>query len=73
VLLRNTWLLEQHFGWRGLCAEPNPGFYRQLQAPREIDTISIDTEGSEYEILSAFPFLSGSASREEKGWIVWLI
>ncbi|WP_201223648.1 FkbM family methyltransferase [Halochromatium roseum] len=125
VLLSNTWLLEQRFGWRGLCAEPNPGFYRQLQAnrhctvsaacigahtgdqvafvlsdayggslayahddqhgpkrdayrdagqvvtletislddflkqhqaPREIDYISIDTEGSEYEILSAFPF-----------------
>lgn len=125
VLLSNTWLLEQHFGWRGLCAEPNPRFYRQLQsnrtcrvsdacigarsgievafilsdayggiaayahddqhgakreayraaghvvtletlslndflnqhqAPREIDYISIDTEGSEYEILSTFPF-----------------
>jgi FkbM family methyltransferase len=125
VLLSNTWLLEQHFGWRGLCAEPNRGFYQQLQvnrtctvsdacigghsgeqvafvlsdayggrladahadqhgakrdayrdtgqvvtletvslddflkrhqAPREIDTISIDTEGSEYAILSTFPF-----------------
>jgi len=126
VLLSNTWLLEREFGWRGICAEPNPAFYEQLKqnrscsvseacigertgedvefvmageyggmvkhaaqdnhaerrsayladegcithlrtislndflikfnAPREIDYLSIDTEGSEYEILSAFPF-----------------
>lgn len=125
VLLSNTWLLEKEFGWQGLCAEPNPKFFAQLQrnrsctlsnqcigdttgkqvefiyadayggsqehadddkhkdkraayravgqtallqtislhdfllehrAPRVIDYLSIDTEGSEYEILRAFPF-----------------
>ena len=125
VLLSNTWLLEKQFGWRGLCAEPNPKFFEQLKknrncivsdaciaeetgrqvdfiladvyggiaeyadqdnhsekraayqaigqsitlstlslhdflirnnAPREIDYISIDTEGSELAILSSFPF-----------------
>ena len=125
VLLSNTWLLEREFGWKGICAEPNPGFFEQLKknrgcevsdayigghtgatvefilsdayggsseyaaddqhaakreayrqagqvmtlvavslndfleqhgAPRDIDYISIDTEGSEYEILSTFPF-----------------
>ncbi|MBK1725049.1 FkbM family methyltransferase [Thiocystis violacea] len=125
VLLSNTWLLEKQFGWKGICAEPNPKFFEKLKenrecmvsdayiggrtgakvefilsdafggsseyaqdddhaskraaykragrvqtlesvslhdflqkysAPVEIDYISIDTEGSEYEILSAFPF-----------------
>ena len=125
VLLSNTWLLEREFGWKGICAEPNPDFFEQLKknracdvsdayiggltgatvefilsdayggsseyaaddqhaakreayrqagkvmtlvavslndfleqhgAPRDIDYISIDTEGSEYEILSTFPF-----------------
>lgn len=125
VLLSNTWLLEKEYGWRGICAEPNPKFFEQLKrnrnckisdqyiggitgkkvefvmadvfggaaeyansdmhagkretykeaghvktvesislndfllqhgAPRDIDYISIDTEGSEYEILSTFPF-----------------
>lgn len=125
VLLSNSWLLEKEFGWRGICAEPNPKFFVQLSenrsctisnaciagdtgrevvfiladayggiadyahadshadkrdayiaagnvihlktislndfliqhnAPREIDYLSIDTEGSELEILTAFPF-----------------
>lgn len=125
VTLSNTWLLEKHFGWTGICADPNPKFFAQLQdnrtcqvsnaciagksgetvefiladafggiaefadvdthkakrqaykseghvisvqtislddfltdnnAPQEIDYLSIDTEGSEYEILKDFPF-----------------
>lgn len=126
VLLSNSWLLEKHFGWSGICAEPNPKFLealrknrtchvsdacvsgetgdevefiladvygsmaqyadrdghgqkrsayasksenvvrmrtislhdllRKYDAPRDIDYLSIDTEGSELEILSAFPF-----------------
>ncbi len=125
VLLSNTWLLETEFGWKGICAEPNPKFFAKLKtnrqctvseqcisgktgkrvefvfadayggsqeyanedmhgekraayraaghvvnlstislndfleqhdAPHEIDYLSIDTEGSEFEILQAFPF-----------------
>lgn len=129
VLLNNTWLLEKHFGWDGVCAEPNPKFLMNLKinrscsisdkcvfsatnqtvefvladvyggiknlgnddnhkakrdayanngqviqvdtislvdllnehnAPREIDYLSIDTEGSEFEILNAFDWESFS-------------
>ena len=125
VLLSNTFLLEKEFEWKGICAEPNPRFYKELtenractvsddcigmttgrkvefifadvyggmkkhkdsdkhgtkrdayeasgktsilstislndfllkyNAPRKIDYMSIDTEGSEYEILKTFPF-----------------
>lgn len=121
----NTWLLEHHYGWKGILAEPNPVWHHDLaanrgvpiehncvssrsgevvtfittddsdpelsaianfsagdhfaevrskgiqiqidtislddlldkyDAPREIDYISIDTEGSEYDILSAYSF-----------------
>lgn len=31
----NTYVLEKHFGWTGLCIEPNPAFYRQLLQNRE--------------------------------------
>lgn len=126
VRLSNTYLLETEFGWSGICAEPNPKMFAELQrnrrcittdacigprsgeqvefvlaeeyggmvsdmsndmhaakreayfadaanrarfvteslhdlltrlgAPQEIDYLSIDTEGSEYAILSTFPF-----------------
>lgn len=125
ILLSNTYLLEKLFGWKGLCAEPNPKYFEKLQtnrqcvvanscisattgeevefifadeyggiasyaaadshankrsayanefgkavlqtislhdflvkhnAPRKIDFLSIDTEGSEFDILNTFPF-----------------
>jgi FkbM family methyltransferase len=125
ILLSNTYLLEKEFGWKGICAEPNPKFFDKLkenrnckvvnscisgesgeivefvfadefggmvkyafednhsdkrlsyeciagkvlletislndfllqnEAPKNIDYLSIDTEGSEYEILSNFSF-----------------
>jgi FkbM family methyltransferase len=125
VLLSNTYLLEKEFGWKGICADPNPKFFEQLKvnrncivsnrcisgesgkiinfifadafggdevysqedshkdkrdaykvlgqtklietislndflvdlgAPVNIDYLSIDTEGSEYEILQALSF-----------------
>ena len=34
VLLSNTWLLEKYFNWQGICAEPNPKFFKQLKRNR---------------------------------------
>ena len=34
VLLSNSWLLEKHFGWKGICAEPNPKLFERLQMNR---------------------------------------
>lgn len=34
VLLSNSWLLEKHFAWRGICAEPNPKLFERLQQNR---------------------------------------
>ena len=125
ILLSNTYLLERALNWRGICCEPNPHYFKELQAnrrcivrddfvagrsgdvvqfalagvyggdvrtayadphaekrrpyidaglvlhvhtvsldellsecnaPRDIDYISIDTEGTELEIVRNFPF-----------------
>jgi FkbM family methyltransferase len=34
VLLSNSWLLEKHFDWSGICAEPNPKFFERLRQNR---------------------------------------
>ncbi|MFZ4565805.1 MAG: FkbM family methyltransferase [Prochlorococcaceae cyanobacterium] len=41
VLLSNTWLLEKHFDWQGICCEPNPGFLAQLRQNRHC-TVTAD-------------------------------
>jgi hypothetical protein len=50
---RNSYLLEKNFGWKGVVAEPARCWYEQLRANR---ACSIDTEGSELEILRSFDF-----------------
>jgi hypothetical protein len=34
VVLSNTLLLEKQFGWNGICAEPNPKFFKELSKNR---------------------------------------
>jgi FkbM family methyltransferase len=33
----NTWLLEKHYGWRGILAEPNPVWHSDLAINRSVD------------------------------------
>jgi hypothetical protein len=118
INISNTYVLEKHFSWHGICAEPglkfaelkknrkcfvsnslvwsssgktkyfliDPGYsalsgivdflpkketegkimrlktislhdlLKKYKAPKYIDYLSIDTEGSEYEIIKKFPF-----------------
>ena len=35
-LLSNSWLLEQHYGWTGILAEPNPAQHSSLRSRRAI-------------------------------------
>lgn len=35
VLLSNSWLLEKQFAWQGICCEPNPRLFEQLQRNRD--------------------------------------
>lgn len=34
-MLSNTYALEKHFGWKGLCIEPNPDYFYNLSHYRE--------------------------------------
>lgn len=56
VLLSNTWLLENEFGWAGICAEPNPNLYDKLKANRNCivsdDCIAGET-GDEVDFILA--------------------
>ncbi|GAB4579402.1 MAG: hypothetical protein Fur0022_21400 [Anaerolineales bacterium] len=35
VFHNNTFVLEKYFGWQGICVEPNPRFFAQLQKRRK--------------------------------------
>lgn len=56
VLLSNTYLLEKEFGWRGLCAEPNPKLFAQLKNNRNCtvsDACIADISGKEVQFILA--------------------
>ena len=43
----NTYVLEKYFGWNGICIEPNPHFFAQLQKKRKChlsDAVISDVE-----------------------------
>jgi len=50
VLFSNTLLLEKSFGWKGILAEPNRGYQKQIRANRRalIDTRAVWSKTEEY-------------------------
>ena len=59
VLLNNTWLLEKNFGWNGICAEPNPKFFKNLKTNRKCDISDkcvFSTTGQRVEFVLADVF-----------------
>lgn len=40
--ISNTWMLEQHLGWRGILAEPARGWHQVLRANRPLARIETD-------------------------------
>ena len=45
VKINNTVLLEKHFGWKGVCIEPNPGFFKRLKQNRKCDVVNHVIDG----------------------------
>jgi len=41
IVLSNTFLLEKRFGWRGICIEPDPEFYRDLCRVRNAACLNV--------------------------------
>ena len=50
---RSSWLLMYRIRLTTISLDD---FLKKYDAPRTIDYMSVDTEGSEYDILSVFPF-----------------
>jgi FkbM family methyltransferase len=60
--LSNTHVLEKHFGWTGVLAEPNPRYWDDLEAARKKSFISHEcvwsTSGEELSLTDAGVFTS---------------
>ena len=51
----NTWLLEKHYDWTGLCVEPNPMFFNALVKNRDCrcENVCFHTENTEVSFVNA--------------------
>lgn len=70
VLLSNSWLLEKHFAWRGICAEPNPKFFEQLKRNRSCQlspacVSRVSGEKMQFVLADAFGGLLEYARKDE--------
>jgi hypothetical protein len=54
----NTELLEREYGWRGLCVEPNTGFYEKLTRARRCTCL----HACLYDRVADLPFLEAAGT-----------
>ena len=47
VTLSNSYTLEQQYGWKGLCVEPNPEYHTRLLQIRSCEVIAVAVSGRE--------------------------
>jgi len=71
VRLSNTFMLEKHFDWTGICAEPNPKFFAQLQRNRSCivsDACIDDVSGKRVKFILAGEYgqIEGSGSKDKQ-------
>ena len=62
VRFSNTLLLEQSFGWRGICIEPNDSFFAELKKNRNCHCLNVcvyDSDG-EVEFVETLRFWAAS-------------
>lgn len=42
IMLSNTLMLEQKYGWSGICIEPNTEYYNKLKHNRNVNTVCVN-------------------------------
>jgi len=59
VISNNTFLLERRYGWRGLCIEPDPFFFRQLVRHRRCSCVNLCVDGQARPVDFVFKGATG--------------
>jgi hypothetical protein len=65
----NSRLLEEHYGWRGICVEPNDGMFKELSASRVCTCYNhcLHVAEGEIEFVEAAGVFGGIANAYEPG------
>jgi FkbM family methyltransferase len=59
IFINNTYLLEKHYDWSGLCIEPNPTSFAQLQKNRRSTCLNLCLDAEPGEVDFVFDGMTG--------------